>query len=171
MIFCSDLCHLFWGINVDSWKTLESVDWDEGDKSVQFLSWVLVFVTLAVKANTDTVLDVTDSTLPNGFVQTGVDADVFKMNLKPLFQPNGSFLPSVPMALRAKARMASMAFGARYLKPMRWMRWKKAWSVKFESISQFWLKEKDSRYDHSCSRLVTLLCASWWCTRGIRHPW
>ena len=33
-----------------------------------------------MKADTDTVLDVTDSTLPDGFVQTGVDADVFKMN-------------------------------------------------------------------------------------------
>ena len=67
---------LFSGVDVDGGESLEGVDWDEGDKSVQFLCRVLVFVALAVKADTDAVLNVADSALPDGLVQARVDAHV-----------------------------------------------------------------------------------------------
>ena len=40
------------------------------------MSGVFVLVTLAVESDTDAVLDVADSTLPDGLVQAGVDADI-----------------------------------------------------------------------------------------------
>ena len=67
---------LFRGVDVDSGESLEGVDRDKGDQGVQLLGGVLVLVALAVKAHTDAVLDITDSALPDGLVQAGVDADI-----------------------------------------------------------------------------------------------
>ena len=67
---------LFRSINVDSGEALECVDWHKGDQSVELLGAVFILVTLTVKTDTDAVLNVTDTTFPDGLVQARVDADI-----------------------------------------------------------------------------------------------
>lgn len=112
--------HLFGGINVHGLETLVSVNRDVGNKSVQLVGGVFVLVSLSVKSDADSVLDVLDTVLPDGLVQTGVDSDVLKCHCRALETSLDS--PLVPMAVRANFRMASIALGARCLFPIRKIR-------------------------------------------------
>ena len=67
---------LFGSIDVDSSETLESVYWDECDKGVKLLCWIFIFVSFTVKSDSDSVLDVTDSTFPDSLVQARVDTNI-----------------------------------------------------------------------------------------------
>lgn len=68
--------HLFGGINVHGLETLVRVNRDVGHKSVQLVGGVFVLVSLSVKSDSDSVLHVLDTVLPDGLVQASVDSDV-----------------------------------------------------------------------------------------------
>ena len=68
--------HLFGGINVHGLETLVRVNRDVGNKSVQLVGGVFVLVSLSVKSDSDSVLDVLDTVFPDGLVQASVDSDV-----------------------------------------------------------------------------------------------
>ena len=69
-------CYLFSGIDIDSSESLESVNWDECDKGVKFLCRVFVFVSLSVESDADSVLDISNSALPDGLIQARVDTNI-----------------------------------------------------------------------------------------------
>ena len=70
------IINLLGGVNINGLETLESVDWDVGDEGVELVGRIFVFVTFAVESDTNTVLNVTDTMLPDSLVQAGVDSDV-----------------------------------------------------------------------------------------------
>ena len=70
------IINLLSGVNINGLEALEGVNWDVGDESVDLVGRIFVFVTFAVNSDTNTVLDVTDTMLPDSLVQAGVDSDV-----------------------------------------------------------------------------------------------
>ena len=70
------IINLLGGVNINGLEALESVDWDVGDEGVELVGRIFVFVTFAVESDTNTVLNVTDTMLPDSLVQAGVDSDV-----------------------------------------------------------------------------------------------
>ena len=62
-------------------ETLESVYWNVCYVSVEFVGAVFVLVSLSVKSDSDTVLDVSDTVFPNSFVQSRVDSNILKIRV------------------------------------------------------------------------------------------
>lgn len=103
-------------------QALGVLDVDGLDVGVEALLGVLLVVTLAGDADTETEGDTLDTGFPDLLVELGVDADVLGTLLGALanrrVQPWGS--TKLTIACSAKARISLMALGARFLKLTPW---------------------------------------------------